>query len=42
MDDLTRKAKTDPTELYAHRNSAYAPEFVAVAVAALDFFSLLC
>ena len=39
MDDLTRRPKTDPTELYVHRDSLYAPELVAAAVVDLDFFS---
>jgi 3-hydroxy-5-methyl-1-naphthoate 3-O-methyltransferase len=41
MDDLTRKPKTDPTEIYVHRDSLYAPELVAAAVVGLDFFSWL-
>jgi len=41
MDDLTRSPKTDPTELYYHRDGIYAPELVAAAVVGLDFFSWL-
>ena len=41
MDDLTRRPKTDPTEIYRHRDGIYAPELVAVAIVGLDFFSRL-
>ena len=41
MDDLTRRPKTDPTELFYHRDGIYAPELVAAAVVGLDFFSWL-
>jgi 3-hydroxy-5-methyl-1-naphthoate 3-O-methyltransferase len=41
MEDLARRPKNDPTELFAHRDSLYAPELVAVAVVALDFFTRL-
>lgn len=41
MDDLTRRPKTDPTELYFHRDGIYAPELVAAATVGLDFFSWL-
>jgi len=41
MDNLTRRPKTDPTELYFHRDGIYAPELVAAAVVGLDFFSWL-
>jgi predicted O-methyltransferase YrrM len=41
MDDLTRRPKTDPTEIFRHRDSIYAAELVAVAIVGLDFFSWL-
>lgn len=41
MDNLTRRPRTDPTELYFHRDGLYAPELVAAAVVGLDFFSWL-
>ena len=41
MNNLTRRPKTDPTELYFHRDGIYAPELVAAAVVGLDFFSWL-
>jgi precorrin-6B methylase 2 len=41
MDDLTRRPKTDPTEIFRHRDGIYAPELVAVAIVGLDFFSWL-
>jgi SAM-dependent methyltransferase len=39
MDDLTRRPKTDPIEIFRHRDGIYAPELVAVAIVGLDFFS---
>jgi 3-hydroxy-5-methyl-1-naphthoate 3-O-methyltransferase len=41
MDDLTRRPKTDPTAIFRHRDSVYAPELVAAAIVGLDFFSWL-
>jgi SAM-dependent methyltransferase len=41
MDDLTRTPKTDPTEIFRHRDGIYAPELVAAAIVGLDFFSWL-
>jgi acetylserotonin N-methyltransferase len=41
MDDLTRRPKTDPTEIYHQRDGIYAPELFAAAVVELDFFSWL-
>ncbi|MGD0957954.1 MAG: methyltransferase [Candidatus Acidiferrales bacterium] len=41
MDDLTRRPKTDPKEIFGHRDGIYAPELVAAAIAGLDFFSWL-
>jgi len=41
MDDLTRRPKTDPTEIFCHRDGIYAPELVAAAIVGLDFFSWL-
>ncbi|MGD1211068.1 MAG: methyltransferase [Candidatus Acidiferrales bacterium] len=41
MDDLTRRPKTDPTEIFRQRDGIYAPELVAAAIVGLDFFSRL-
>jgi precorrin-6B methylase 2 len=41
MDDLTRRPKTDPTEIYRQRDGIYSPELVAVALVGLDFFTWL-
>ncbi len=41
MDDLTRRPKTDPTEIFHQRDGIYAPELVAAAIVELDFFSWL-
>ena len=41
MDDLTRRPKTDPMEIFRHRDGIYAPELVAAAIVGLDFFSRL-
>jgi hypothetical protein len=41
MDDLIRKPATDPTEIFVQRDSLYAPELFAVALAGVDFFSWL-
>ena len=41
MDDLTRRPKTDPMEIFRHRDGIYAPELVAAAIVGLDFFSWL-
>ena len=41
MDDLTRRPKTDPTEIFYQRDGIYAPELVAAAIVGLDFFSWL-
>jgi SAM-dependent methyltransferase len=41
MDDLTRRPKTDPTEVFRQRDGIYAPELVAIAIVELDFFSWL-
>jgi hypothetical protein len=41
MDDLTRRPKTDPIEIFRQRDGIYAPELVAAAVLGLDFFSHL-
>jgi SAM-dependent methyltransferase len=41
MDDLARTPKTDPTEIFRHRDGIYAPELVAAAIVGLDFFSWL-
>ncbi len=41
MDELLRKPTTDPTEIFRHRDGAYAPELFAVALVGLDFFSWL-
>jgi len=38
---FARRPTTDPTNLYLHRHSLYAPELVAAAVVGLDFFSWL-
>ena len=41
MDDLTRRTKTDPTEIFHQRDGIYAPELVAAALVGLDLFSWL-
>src|ERR1700684_961986 len=41
MDDLTRTPKTDPTEIFRHREWIYPPELVAAAIVGFDFFSWL-
>lgn len=41
MDDLTRRPKTDPTEIFHQRDGIYAPELLAAALVELDFFSWL-
>jgi SAM-dependent methyltransferase len=41
MENFTRRPKTDPTDLYVQRDGMYAPELVAVATIAIDFFSWL-
>jgi 3-hydroxy-5-methyl-1-naphthoate 3-O-methyltransferase len=41
MDDLTRRPKTDPTDIFHQRDGIYAPELFAAALVALDFFSRL-
>lgn len=41
MDDLIRKPRTDPTEIFRQRDGLYAPELFAVALVGLDFFSWL-
>jgi 3-hydroxy-5-methyl-1-naphthoate 3-O-methyltransferase len=41
MDDLTRRPKTDPTEIFRQRDGIYAPELVAAAIVGLDLFSWL-
>jgi precorrin-6B methylase 2 len=41
MDDLTRRSKTDPTEIFHQRDGIYGPELVAAAIVDLDFFSWL-
>src|SRR5208282_798278 len=41
VDDLTRRPKTDPAEIFRHRDGIYAPELVAAAIVGLDFFSWL-
>jgi SAM-dependent methyltransferase len=39
--DLTRRPKTDPTEIYRLRDGLYAVDLVGAAVSGLDFFSWL-
>jgi len=41
MDDLTLRPKTDPMEIFRQRDGICAPELVAAAIVALDFFSWL-
>jgi hypothetical protein len=41
MEDLTRRPKTDPTEIFHQRDGIYAPELVALAIVELDLFSWL-
>jgi hypothetical protein len=41
MEDLTRRPKTDPTEIYHQRDGIYAPELFAAAVVELDLFTWL-
>ena len=41
MDDLTRRPKTDPAEIFHQRDGIYGPELVAAAIVSLDFFSWL-
>jgi hypothetical protein len=41
MDDLMRRPKTDPAEIFHQRDGIYAPELFAAALVDLDFFSWL-
>lgn len=41
MDDLTRRPKTDPSDIFHERDGIYAPELVAAAIVDLDFFTWL-
>src|SRR5271165_6079653 len=41
MDDLTRRPKPDPTEIFHQRDGIYAPELLAAAIVGFDFFSWL-
>ncbi len=41
MDDLTRRPKTDPTDIFHQRDGSYAPELFAAAVVDVDLFSWL-
>jgi SAM-dependent methyltransferase len=41
MENLSRRPKTDPTQIYVQRDGMYAPELVAAATLGLDFFSWL-
>jgi len=41
MDDLTRRPKTDPADIFHERDGIYAPELVAAAIVDLDLFTWL-